>query len=74
MVAVTGVSLSVIVMIISISVMMGFRHEIRQKVIGFDSQISIGVRPVVTSDTVTDIVAQTLISRRSMMYCLAMPR
>ena len=67
LVAVTGVSLSVIVMIISISVMMGFRHEIRQKVIGFDSQISIGVRPVVTSDTVTDIVAQTLISRRDLL-------
>lgn len=67
LVAVTGVSLSVIVMIISISVMMGFRHEIRQKVIGFDSQISIGVRPVVTSDTVTDIASQTLISRRDLL-------
>ncbi|MDE6371043.1 MAG: ABC transporter permease, partial [Duncaniella sp.] len=40
-VAVTGIALSVIVMIVSISVMTGFRSEIRQKVIGFDSQLTV---------------------------------
>ena len=49
LIAVIGITLSVIVMVVSISVMMGFRHEIRQKVIGFDSQISIGSRQ--TSDS-----------------------
>ena len=37
-------------MIVSISVMMGFRHEIRQKVIGFDSQMSIGVKTGADTD------------------------
>lgn len=47
--------------------MMGFRHEIRQKVIGFDSQISIGVRPIVASDTVSDVASQPLISTQDLM-------
>lgn len=44
-VAVTGIALSVIVMLISISVMHGFRNEIRSKIIGFDSQITVAPRP-----------------------------
>ena len=43
--AIAGIALSVIVMLISIAVMTGFRAEIRQKVIGFDSQLSIGLTP-----------------------------
>ena len=50
LIAIIGITLSVIVMIVSISVMMGFRHEIRQKVIGFDSQISIGVKTGADTD------------------------
>ena len=45
-VAVTGITLSVVVMIISVAVMTGFRDEIRNKIIGFDSQISIAPNPV----------------------------
>ncbi len=40
-VAVTGIALSIIVMLVSISVMLGFRDEIRTKIEGFDSQITI---------------------------------
>ncbi len=50
LIAIIGITLSVIVMIVSISVMMGFRHEIRQKVIGFDSQMSIGVKTGADTD------------------------
>jgi len=44
-IAIAGIALSVIVMLISIAVMTGFHAEIRQKVIGFDSQLSIGLTP-----------------------------
>lgn len=50
-IAIAGIALSVIVMLISVAVMTGFRSEIRQKVIGFDSQISIGITPVADSET-----------------------
>lgn len=42
-IAVTGIALSVVVMLISIAVMMGFKDEIRQKIMGFDAQLSISV-------------------------------
>lgn len=50
-IAIAGIALSIIVMLISVAVMTGFRSEIRQKVIGFDSQISIGLTPVTGNDT-----------------------
>lgn len=40
-IAVTGIALSVAVMIVALSVMTGFSSEIRRKVSGFESQISI---------------------------------
>ncbi|MDE6418147.1 MAG: ABC transporter permease [Duncaniella sp.] len=40
-VAVTGITLSVIVMLLSISIITGFREEIRHKIIGFDAQITL---------------------------------
>ena len=40
--AVTGISLSIAVMMIALSVMTGFKNEIRNKILGFDSQITIG--------------------------------
>lgn len=45
-IAVTGIALSVIVMLISISVMMGFKQEIRQKIMGFDAQLTVSARTV----------------------------
>lgn len=43
LIAVTGIALSVIVMLISIAVMMGFKDEIRQKIMGFDAQLAVYV-------------------------------
>lgn len=40
-IAVTGIALSVIVMLISISVMVGFKQEIRHKIMGFDAQLTV---------------------------------
>ncbi|MDE6177677.1 MAG: ABC transporter permease [Duncaniella sp.] len=40
-VAVTGISLSVVVMLLSISVMTGFREEICNKIIGFDAEVTV---------------------------------
>lgn len=42
-IAVSGIALSVVVVLISIAVMMGFKEEIRQKIMGFDAQLSISV-------------------------------
>lgn len=49
-ISIAGIALSVMVMLISIAVMTGFRTEIRQKVIGFDAQLAIGPTPVSGSD------------------------
>lgn len=38
-IAVSGITLAVVVMIVSISVMCGFKNEIKAKITGFDSQI-----------------------------------
>lgn len=54
-VAVTGIALSVVVMLVSVSVMMGFRDEIRSKIIGFDSQITIAPRSADDADSVPTI-------------------
>lgn len=43
LIAVTGIALSVIVMLISIAVMMGFKDEIRRKIMGFDAQLAVYV-------------------------------
>ncbi|MCM1522498.1 MAG: ABC transporter permease [Muribaculaceae bacterium] len=45
-VAVTGIALSVIVMVLSVSIMSGFRDEIRHKITGFDSQLTVLPRGV----------------------------
>lgn len=38
-IAVTGIAVAFVVMLLSIAVMLGFKHEIKQKIMGFDSQI-----------------------------------
>lgn len=40
-VAVTGISLAMIIMLIAVSVVTGFKKEIRDKVVGFNSQIAL---------------------------------
>lgn len=40
-IAVIGVALAIVIMMIAIVVVLGFKHEIRDKVMGFDAQITI---------------------------------
>lgn len=40
-IAVAGVALAIIIMMIAIVVVLGFKHEIRDKVMGFDAQLTI---------------------------------
>lgn len=40
-IAVTGVAIAIIVMVITLAVVFGFKNQIREKVLGFDSQITI---------------------------------
>ncbi|MDE5828305.1 MAG: ABC transporter permease, partial [Duncaniella sp.] len=37
-IAITGIALSVVVMLLTVAVMMGFQDEIRHKIMGFDAQ------------------------------------
>lgn len=69
-IAVTGVSLAVIIMILSICIVLGFKHEIREKVMGFDSHITVYPMSgygdgadgslINYSDTIRGIIATTL--------------
>ncbi len=52
-IAITGISLSIIVMLVSIAVMMGFKQEVRQKIMGFEAQLI--VAPKVTADSTSMI-------------------
>lgn len=40
-IAVTGVAIAIIVMVLTLAVVLGFKNQIREKVMGFDSQITI---------------------------------
>lgn len=60
-IAVTGISLSIAIMLIAIAVLTGFRTEIKQKVMGFDAQIAIA--PTLTSQTDTDSADAILIDK-----------
>lgn len=53
-VAVTGISLTVVVMLLSIAVMTGFKHEVRQKITGFDAQVS--VMPLENKETASNLL------------------
>jgi ABC-type transport system, involved in lipoprotein release, permease component len=69
-IAIAGIAVSFIVMLLSIAVMMGFKHDIKAKLMGFDSQIMVyppsspvtGVTPaeITLSDTLSEIIESTL--------------
>ena len=40
-IAVTGIAVAVVVMILTLAVVSGFQNQVRQKVMGFDSQITV---------------------------------
>jgi len=65
-IAMLGIAIGLAVMIVSVGVVIGFKNEIRSKVIGFgahiqvsnfDSSLSYEARPVVTSDSVMKVIS-----------------
>lgn len=58
-VAIGGIALSIVVMIVSISVMMGFRKAIRDKVIGFESQLVIGTKNTDNSSDISPLISRS---------------
>lgn len=83
-IAVTGLALAVIVMTVSVAVVMGFKHEIRRKVMGFDSQITVHAWqksdpgryeevPFNTNATITDAIHAVIPADASMTYSLRQP-
>ena len=56
-VAVTGITLSIAVMIVSICVMRGFSRAIREKVSGFEPQLTIGINPSLNQVDVSPLVS-----------------
>ena len=40
-IAIAGIAIAIVIMIIAIVVILGFKHEIREKIMGFDAQITV---------------------------------
>lgn len=67
-IAVIGVALAIIIMMIAIVVVLGFKHEIRDKVMGFDAQITISNSDytekdksyIIFNDTLKNIINSTI--------------
>lgn len=83
-VAVIGVALAVIVMTVAVAVMLGFKHEIRDKVMGFDSGITIQAysmtqhndylpAPVVLNDTIRTIITEEIPADATLTLNLRQP-
>ena len=66
-IAVAGTSLAIVIMMIAIAVILGFKHEIREKVVGFDAQITVSPMPnqydisqeqtITLNDTLTSLIS-----------------
>lgn len=56
-VAVTGIMLSIAVMIVSICVMRGFSLAIREKVAGFEPQLTMGINPSLNQPDVSPLIS-----------------
>lgn len=67
-IAVIGVALAIVIMMIAIVVVLGFKHEIRDKVMGFDAQITISNSDytekdksyIIFNDTLKNIINSTI--------------
>lgn len=49
-VSVTGITLSIVIILIAVAVLTGFRNEIKQKVMGFESQIAVAYNIAMADD------------------------
>jgi len=58
-IAVCGVAIALTIMELTLSIVMGFKHQITQKVIGFDAQLTIGMPYDYSSGAVVDYVTFT---------------
>lgn len=83
-VAVIGVALAVIIMTVAVAVVLGFKHEIRDKVMGFDAGITILAyrmthhndytpAPVTLSDTMRSAIAEVLPPEATLTLNLRQP-
>lgn len=77
-IAIAGIALGIAVMIISVGVITGFKHEIREKLIGFSSHIQITsltnnntfeMAPISFSATLVDSIKQIPEVRNTCFYC-----
>lgn len=58
-IAVTGIALSVTIMLLTLAIVPGFKHQITEKVFGFDAQISLHpVQPVVSYDVSSRVTVE----------------
>ena len=68
-VAVTGISLSIVIMMVAIAVMNGFKDEIRRKVTGFEAQLTIALPP--PADEMSGDAGSTSLTPRPVSICAA---
>lgn len=59
-IAIAGIAVSIVVMLLTLAVVSGFQNQIRNKVIGFDSQITVSKYPQTPSESVFFEFSDTL--------------
>lgn len=57
-IAVAGIALALVVMLVSVSVVLGFKHQIREKVMGFDAQLTVVPQKTYGNDSVDGTVVK----------------
>lgn len=63
-IAVCGVAIAVMIMEFTLCIVLGFKHQIRDKLTGFESQITIGPRYLDNAGTVDDTICITEVWRQ----------
>lgn len=58
-IAVAGIAVALVVMMLSIAVMLGFKHEIRAKVLGFDAQLTVYPPATAAADDIEGAITLT---------------
>ena len=78
-IAIAGIAVGIIIMILSVSIVLGFKKEVSSKVIGFNSHIQIlnrsqgleaEVYPIRTDEILSHIVNKTPYIARYQLFCL----
>mgnify|MGYP000774770578 CR=1 FL=1 len=66
-IAVAGIALALVVMLVSVSVVLGFKHQIREKVMGFDAQLTVVAQKAYGSDSIDGTVVKMTPHLRSLI-------